>query len=203
MVDDRGNPVVRADRQEFRPELFAGADVDGNDGVGKPEFLQHDRDFPAVRRRRVMEVDHGLPRQIRAVTVARSRTTFVVLYLDHKTWQIDRPIKKARGCAHAVSNHDRRLPAEAGMAGRAQHTMGALEIAGRRAGARQARRHPAGDQTAGRCRHRHRHRGRAVAPAFCPWLSGEGSKASTSPTRSKWESAKIATRRWCRRWWRR
>ncbi len=59
------------------------------------------------------------------------------------------------------------------MAGRAQHAVGALEVEGRGAGARQARRHPAGAETAGRRRRRHRHRGRAVAPALCPWLSGE------------------------------
>jgi methionine synthase II (cobalamin-independent) len=31
----------------------------------------------------------------------------------------------------------------------------------------------------------------------------ERSKASTSSTRSRWASAPTATRRWCRRWWRR
>ena len=70
-------------------------------------------------------------------------------------------------------------------------------------GARQARRHPAGDQAAGGRRHRHRHRGRAGPPAFRPRLSRRRSRASISPTRSRWESAKTATRRWCRRWWRR
>src|SRR5260370_31077849 len=56
---DRRNPIVRADRQKFRLELFTGADVDGNNLVGKAELFQHDRDFPAVRRRRIIEVDHG------------------------------------------------------------------------------------------------------------------------------------------------
>ena len=78
-----------------------------------------------------------------------------------------------REAHHAVSNHDRRLAAEAGMAGRAQYAVGALEIQRRGTGAGQARRHHAGGQTAGRRRHRHRHRGRAGAPAFCPWLHGE------------------------------
>ena len=59
MIHDRRNTIVRADRQKFRLELLAGPDVDGNDGIGKAEFLQHDRDFPAIRRRRVIEVDHG------------------------------------------------------------------------------------------------------------------------------------------------
>src|ERR1700732_4584113 len=50
-----------ADREKFRLELFAGADVDGNNRIGKAELFQHDRDFPAIRRRRVIEVDHGFP----------------------------------------------------------------------------------------------------------------------------------------------
>src|ERR1019366_105416 len=62
-------------------------------------------------------------------------TTFVVLYLIHKTWQIDRPIKKPGIRPNAVSNHDRRLLAEAGMAGRTQHAVGAMEIKGGRDGA--------------------------------------------------------------------
>ena len=59
-VNDRRNPIVRADRQKIRLELFAGPDVDGDDRVGNPEFFQHDRNFPAVRRRRVIEIDHGI-----------------------------------------------------------------------------------------------------------------------------------------------
>src|SRR5947209_15901525 len=54
-------------------------------------------------------------------------TTFVVLYAIVKTWQIDARTKNAED-AHAVSNHDRRLAAETGMAGRAQRAVGALEI---------------------------------------------------------------------------
>src|SRR6266700_6397979 len=57
------------------------------------------------------------------------------------------------GGSHAVSNHDRRLVAEAGMAGRAQHAVGALEIIGGRARARQARRDALGRETAGGRRH--------------------------------------------------
>src|SRR3954469_15274625 len=87
MINDRRDPVVGADSQKFRPKLLAGADVDGNDGVGKPEFLQHDRDFPAVRRRRIVQVDHGSldpsPRVYSPVTA----TFVVLLYADHKTWQ--------------------------------------------------------------------------------------------------------------------
>jgi hypothetical protein len=53
------------------------------------------------------------------------------MYVARKAWQIDTPIKKAGDYAHAVSNHDRRLAAETGMAGRTQHAVGALEIKGR------------------------------------------------------------------------
>src|ERR1700754_2846376 len=62
----------------------------------------------------------------------------------------DRP-----GGSHAVSNHDRGLAAEAGMARRAEHSLGALEIARCRARARQARRDAARAQASGGCRHRH------------------------------------------------
>src|SRR6266446_1993716 len=76
MIDDRRNPVVRADREKFRFELIAGPDVDGNDVVGNAEFFQHDRDFPAVRRRRVMKVDHGIILMEAAAILARDAIAF-------------------------------------------------------------------------------------------------------------------------------
>src|SRR5882672_3810355 len=60
VVHDRRNPIIRADRQKVRLELVAGPDVDGDDRIGNAKLLQHDRDFPAVRRRRVIEVDHAI-----------------------------------------------------------------------------------------------------------------------------------------------
>src|SRR5450759_4213108 len=39
-IDDRRDSIVRANCQKVRLELLAGADVDGNDGIGKPELLQ-------------------------------------------------------------------------------------------------------------------------------------------------------------------
>src|ERR1700754_4838999 len=83
MVDDGGGAAVGADRQEFRAKLLAGADVDRDDLIGDPEFLQHDRDLPAVRRRRVMQVDHGSRDY---ASPGRPGGTFVVLYVEHKTW---------------------------------------------------------------------------------------------------------------------
>src|SRR6185437_9714447 len=127
MVDDGRDPVVRADRQELRAKLFAGADVDGDDPVGEPQLLQHDRDFPAVRRRRVMEVDHAVPAQMVAVRLKDSsdseKPPRVMAGLDEhmyptpKTWQTGAQIEPDREALDAVSNHHRWLAAQAGMAG--------------------------------------------------------------------------------------
>jgi len=90
VIDDRRNPVVRADRQKFRLELLAGADVDGNDRVGNAEFLQHDRDFPAVGRWRVMKVDHGVSAKwagLRSYPLLSSHSTpGNPMYLAPRTW---------------------------------------------------------------------------------------------------------------------
>ena len=58
VIDDRRHPVVRADREKFRLELVALADIDRDRAVFEPAFLEHDADLPAVRRRPVIEVDH-------------------------------------------------------------------------------------------------------------------------------------------------
>ena len=171
-VHDGRNAVVRADRQKFRPELLAGADVDRNDLIGKPEFLQHDRDFPAVGRRRVVQVDHGFPwLPMREYSPRWRLLLFCTSIIRHGRQALN---QNRPGGSHAVSNHDRRLLAQAGMAGRAEHALGPLEIERRRTRPRQARRHHAGGEAAGGCRRRYRHRGRAGPPAFRPRLSGEG-----------------------------
>src|SRR6476620_3374714 len=59
MIDHRGNAVVRRDRQKFRLELFALADVDRNYLVRQPGLFEEHRDLVAVRRGPVIEVDHG------------------------------------------------------------------------------------------------------------------------------------------------
>src|SRR5579871_3339176 len=103
--------------------------------------------------------------------------TFVVVYLGRKTWRTSRAdrrlFKTNREGTHAVSNHNRRLLAEAGMAGRAEHAVGAVEVVRPRIGACQTRCNRAGAQAAGGLRHRHRHRGRAGAPALRSRFSGE------------------------------
>src|ERR1700737_2421584 len=71
-IHNRRNAIVRTDRQKFRLELFTGPDVDGNDPVGKAELFQHDRDFPAVRRRRIIEVDHGSSAILKDPTLEQS-----------------------------------------------------------------------------------------------------------------------------------
>src|SRR3546814_9074267 len=48
-IDDRRHLVVRVDRQEILTELLVLRDVDRVNPVGDAEFLQQDRDFPAVR----------------------------------------------------------------------------------------------------------------------------------------------------------
>src|SRR5216684_8984367 len=49
-IDDRGDLVVRADRQEFGRHLLALGDVDREYLVRQPHFLQRDTDLAAVRR---------------------------------------------------------------------------------------------------------------------------------------------------------
>src|SRR3954470_6253735 len=57
-IDDRRHPVVRADRQKFRLELVAFADIDRDRAVFETALFEHDADLPAVRSRPVIEVDH-------------------------------------------------------------------------------------------------------------------------------------------------
>src|ERR1700675_3396125 len=49
-VDDRRDPVVRADPQELGAELLALADVDRLYTIGQPHFLEREADLAAVRR---------------------------------------------------------------------------------------------------------------------------------------------------------
>src|SRR3546814_3245165 len=56
-VDDGRHLVVGADLQEVRRELVAGPDVDRMDVVRNAQFLQHDVDLVAVRRRPGIELD--------------------------------------------------------------------------------------------------------------------------------------------------
>src|SRR6185437_5610420 len=61
MVDDRGDAVVRRDREERRLELLALADVHRMDLVLEPGLLEEERDLVAVGRGPVMKVDHRAP----------------------------------------------------------------------------------------------------------------------------------------------
>src|ERR1700738_5568042 len=58
-IDDRRHPAVGTELEELRLVLVATAKLHGLDGVRQAAFLQHDRDFPAVRRWRVVQLDHG------------------------------------------------------------------------------------------------------------------------------------------------
>jgi hypothetical protein len=62
-IDDRRHPAVGAEFQEFRLVLIATAQLHRMDGIKQAAFLQHDGDLPAIRRRRVMQVDHRNPRR--------------------------------------------------------------------------------------------------------------------------------------------
>ena len=90
-----------------------------------------------------------------------------------------------------------------GLAGRDQQAVGAVAARGRGAcktlratppcSPSRSRRMPASTSSATASR-------RVSTSCTASWSA---SRASTSPTRSRWASAPTATRRWCRRWWRR
>ena len=70
-IPDRGNLVVGRHRRERRRPLLPLADVDEGDRVGNAEFLEHDGDLPAVRRRPVEDLDReGLYLHRRRVSLA-------------------------------------------------------------------------------------------------------------------------------------
>src|SRR5215204_6436913 len=72
MIDHRGNAVVGRDRQKLRLELFALADVDRKDLVGKPGLFEEHRDLVAVRRSPVMKVDHRtIPSCLLSITLSQ------------------------------------------------------------------------------------------------------------------------------------
>src|SRR4051794_815471 len=69
MIDDGRHAVVWADREEFRLELVALADIDRHHPVFEAAFLEQDRDLPAVRRRPVIKIDHVPPLHLEAVMI--------------------------------------------------------------------------------------------------------------------------------------
>src|SRR5260370_14038248 len=58
VVDNRRHAVVGANRQKFRLELVAAADIDRDHTIFEAAFLEHDCDLPAVWGRPIIEVDH-------------------------------------------------------------------------------------------------------------------------------------------------
>jgi hypothetical protein len=60
VIDDGGHAVVGADLEEVGLELLARPDVHRDQLVGQPAFLEHDGNLPAVGRRPVVKIDHGL-----------------------------------------------------------------------------------------------------------------------------------------------
>ncbi len=59
MIDERGNAVVRRDREEPGRELLAAGDVHRLQRVREAGLLQVHRELVAVRRRPVVEVEHA------------------------------------------------------------------------------------------------------------------------------------------------
>ena len=59
MINDGGDPVIRAEGKEFRLELLPLADIDTVDLIGEFHFLERDRDFVAIRGRGVVKFNHG------------------------------------------------------------------------------------------------------------------------------------------------
>ena len=70
-VDDRGNLVVGADRQESGSNCSSLPMSIGCVVVGKPQLLQEDRDLPPVGRRPGIEIDHVPVRRRRRIRDAR------------------------------------------------------------------------------------------------------------------------------------
>ena len=59
-IDDRRHAVVRRNRQKLRRELLALRNVDRPHDIGQPALFEHDRNFPAVRRRPIIKLDRLL-----------------------------------------------------------------------------------------------------------------------------------------------
>jgi hypothetical protein len=59
VVDERGHLVVRRDREVFRLELLALADVHRHDAMGQVHLGERDGDLVAVRRRPEVQIEHG------------------------------------------------------------------------------------------------------------------------------------------------
>ena len=56
-IDDRRNAVVRRNRQKLRRELLALGNIDRMHDVRQPALFEHDGNFPAVRRRPIVQRD--------------------------------------------------------------------------------------------------------------------------------------------------
>jgi hypothetical protein len=59
-VDNGRDAVVGGNAQEVRLELFALADVDGQDAVGQATLFKEEGDLVAVGGGPVIEIDHGV-----------------------------------------------------------------------------------------------------------------------------------------------
>ena len=97
-----------------------------------------------------------------------------------------------------VPDDDRRQPAEARLARRAEQAVGAVAARRRRARGRQARRDAARAQAAGGLPASTSSATASSRASTSSMAFSSSSTASTSPGGSRWASATTATRRWCR-----
>ncbi|MGZ2405055.1 hypothetical protein ACVIKO_002315 [Rhizobium ruizarguesonis] len=58
VIDDGRHAVIGVESEIIRLELVAPADIDRHQPIGRTRFLQEDRNFLAVRRRPVVEINH-------------------------------------------------------------------------------------------------------------------------------------------------
>src|SRR5579862_6515266 len=60
-IDDRRHAIVGRDLEEIGLELLALLNIDGVDLVRDAGFFAKNGDLVAVRRRPIIEIDHGIP----------------------------------------------------------------------------------------------------------------------------------------------
>lgn len=58
MVDNGGDSTVRRDRDELRPGLFSFREIYRDNAIGKARLLEENANLVAVRRCRIVELDH-------------------------------------------------------------------------------------------------------------------------------------------------
>ena len=100
-VDDRRNPVIRAERQEFGLELIAFTNIDPVQLIGQAKLLQRDGNLVAIGRCGEIDFDHeisgvasmGMRRMctLRAITCLIRQVTPSSNRIDQGAWRSSLP----------------------------------------------------------------------------------------------------------------